>query len=238
MDETAPQVWYLREGGVIRSVAWDVVDVTPMFRANAYAKTVRGEPLSDDERAAVEAVRGQPLMATTAGNMVGDVGLGFLFTQAPELVQQLDDLIGEWAKRLGYPDFMAWQLAADYAQRALAVTLDEAGMGDEESAARHLKRSGETPERIAEVQAAWAKDQVDSDAWTASPEGQAAAAAAEITMVADDGPEGWSTVPPANPDHPHSPANHRALMARHWRLVNEDRARRGLGPDPAGEGKT
>lgn len=243
MDETASQIWYLRVGGVITSTASDVADLAPMLRANAYAKAVRGESLTDDEQAAVETGKDLPLIGSISGNLLGDVGLGFMFLQHPELVRELDDLIGKWSAAMsGHEpnpqDFMAWQLATDYAERALAVTMDEAGMGgDEESAARHLERSGETPERIAEIQAAWAKDKADFDAREASPEGQAAAAAAEIAMAPDDGPEGWSTVPPSNPDHPNSAANHRALMARHWRLVNEDRARRGEGPDPASEGK-
>lgn len=200
-DEANPTIWYFREGGVITSTASDVAGVAPMLRANAYQKAICGEALTDDERAAVEAARGQSLIGSVSGNVVGDVGLGFLFTQAPELVHQLDDLIGEWAKRLGHPDFLAWQLATEYAQRALAVTMDEAGMGGEDSASRALERSGEDPERIAKIQAEWARQEIAGRAWEASAEGQAALAA----QAPDDGPEGWSTVPPSNPNHPNHP---------------------------------
>lgn len=197
-DKAETAHWYFREDGHVTVASWDVADVAPMLRANAYRKAARGEDLTDDERAAVEAARGQPLGGGgVAGNLIGDVGLGFLFTQAPELVQQLDDLIGEWAKRLGQPDYLAWQLAADYVGRARAVTMAEAGIGDEETAARRLERSGEPPERIAEIRAEWARQAVEAKAWADSPEGLAAAAAS----APDDGPEGWSQVPPANPDH-------------------------------------
>jgi hypothetical protein len=207
-DKAETAHWYFREGGIVTTASWDVADPSPMLRANAYQKAARGEALTDDEHAAVEAARGQPLAHTVLGNLAGDVGLGFLFTQAPELVQQLDDLVGQWAERLGLADFAAWQLAADYTVRALAATMDEARIGDEESAIRHLERDGETPERISDWRGGGAAVVAVAAAWATSPEGQAAAAA----MAPDGGPEGWSQVPPANPDHGCHPSKRKAVQ--------------------------
>lgn len=201
MTERTPKNWYLRDGGVVTQAAWDVTDPSHMLRANAYRKAVSGEELTDAEREAVAATKGLPLMGTVAGNTLGDTGLGFMFSQAPELVAALDDLVGRWASRLGYPDYMAWQLAADYTGRALAVTLEEAGIGSEEVAVARLAKT-ETPERVAEIKAAWEADRKAFDELMASPEEQARQAAVAEAMAPDGGPEGWSQEPPHNPAHP------------------------------------
>lgn len=224
--------WYFREEGAVRDAAQSVVDPAPMHRANAYRKVVNGEDLTDAEREAVAATKGLPMVPTVAGNTLGDVALGFLFSQAPDLVAELDALVARWAERLGHPEVFAWQAAADYTERALAVTMEEAGFGVEDAAAHPAFRN-ETPERIAEVQAAWDADRKAFDNLMASPEEQARQAAVAEAMAPDGGPEGWSQIPPTNPDHPSHPDNLRLAMERHWRLVNEERAKRGLGPDPA-----
>jgi hypothetical protein len=124
--------------------------------------------------------------------MAGDTALGFAFLQAPDLIRQIDALAAELAERMGHPEFSAWQVLADYSQRALGVTLEESGIGSKAAALAHLAANGETPERVAEIAAEWDRQGAEAEAYAASPEGQELAAA----LQPDNGPEGWSTVPP------------------------------------------
>jgi len=183
MTAANPTTWYFREGGLVTSTASDVADPALMLRANAYAKAVRGEALTDDERAAVAAGKGQPLIGNVSGKLTDDVALGYMFMEAPGLVQQLDDLIRGWADRLGFSDWLAWQIAADYTQRALAVTMDEAGLNaDAETHLTRLASAGVTPDRLAEIRAELEEPEaMDTE---------------EGALTPDGGPEGWSTVPP------------------------------------------
>lgn len=205
-DEADPNDWYFRADGAITTSARDVQDVGPMRLHNAYLKTWRGEELTDDERAAVEAAKALPLSGSVAGNMLGDTALGFLAAQAPMLLHELDALVEKMAERLGGPRFLAWEVASDYAARALMVTQDEYGIGalagDGYEAGGDLARFSLPPERVAEIVAERADAEASNAAWEGSPEQLARLAA----MAPDDGPEGWSQVPPMNPEHPCHPA--------------------------------
>jgi hypothetical protein len=182
------QDWFLRRGGVVLGASFDVQpeDEVRFTRANAYLKRAYGQRLTHEESAAIKAAERMTFLDATGGGAIGEeVAFGFVLSHAPALISQLDKLalkIGERFGQLG--ELRAWQMIRDYADRALAVTMDEAGMLDFEP----------TPEQ--ESQAA------EADAWAASPEGQAAAAA----MAPDGGPDGWSTVPPMNTANPHHPS--------------------------------
>lgn len=230
MSEQQRQTWFYREDGHVVQATLDVVDPTPLLRANAYVKAARGEELTDGERAIVEAVAGQPLAGTTPGNLVGEMALGFMFLQHPELVREVDELATKWAAKLGpfIGEYLGWTTLQTYVERAAQNVLAEAGIGvTEEEQAKRL--APDDPERQAELRAGWEAQRLESDAWSETPEGKAAAA---LTSTPDDGPEGWSTVPPSDPNNSNHPDRLAEQMARHWRLVNADRASRGEPPHP------
>jgi hypothetical protein len=200
-DEQNPsgdEAWFLRRGGVVVTSASGAADPSPMIRANAYRRLAYGERLSRDEAAAVKAAKGHPL--SVSGVVSGEVILGFLMTEAPALIRQVDALalkIG--AKIPGLGELSAWQFLAEYSANALAAVRAEAfgsvavqdfGSETESGHAEHVS-------------------------------------AAE----SDDGPEGWSSVPPTNSLNPHHPDRHAETMARHHELVRADRIARGLDPE-------
>jgi hypothetical protein len=165
----------------------------------------------------VVASAGRPLLGESFSGGSGTL-LGFMYLQAPELVQRLDDLMTEWAARLGGFELFAWQTAAEYVERAQSAVAYEAGLGSEEAQLDRLARLGETPERITEIQASWAESKEFSDAWSASPEGIEAMAEA---TTPDGGPDGWSTVPGRDPA---------AGLERSKAFTRRYRAERGLAP--------
>jgi hypothetical protein len=180
------QNWFLRRDGMVIISALGVEDAAPHLRANAYLNRAYGRRLSTEEVAAVRAAEGMTFSEAVPGGPLDDEQvLGYLLSHAPALVRQLDKLALKIGGRIGaLGEVMAWQMIRDYADRALAVTMDEAGMLDFEP----------TPEQEAQ--------RAEAEARSASPEGQATAAA----MAPDGGPDGWSTVPPMNTANPHHPS--------------------------------
>lgn len=188
MSETTGAHWYFREGGAVTSAAWDVTDPAPLLRHNAYAKSWRGEALSEAEREAMASAPGG-WVGAVSGNMAGDVLLGMIAHHKPEALVALDRLADDLAEGLGLPAFMVWQTLADYAERATSVVLAETFASVPAS---------DPAEEARQVAAA--------RAWEESEEGRRAAEAA----APDGGPEGWSQIPPANPAHPCHPNNRKA----------------------------
>ncbi len=180
--------WYLREGGAVTSAAWNVADPVPMLRHNAYAKSWRGEPLSEAEQAALDSA--PPVwLGAVAGNMVGDALLGMIARHKPEALEAIDRIADDLAEGLGLAPHLVWHGLADYAARALAVVQAEAF-------ADPLTLSPEDE----------ARQVAEAGAWEDSEEGRRAIEAA----APDGGPEGWSQVPPLNPAHPLHPDNREA----------------------------
>jgi hypothetical protein len=217
MADEAPQTWYLRRDGVVVEVNSDVVDPSRHIRANAFYKRARGERLTRAEAAAVRAGKGMSF-AEAAGPHVGDedLVLGFLLSYASGLIRQLDKLAAKMGQSLdGGPDrggmpgtgeWVAWQMLAAYSEQAGYV------VGN-----RLFPRLGD------DADAFYAQKDAENEAWEASPEGQASEAnrlayiaAVEAHAEPDGGPEGWSTVPPADPGNPHHDAATKAYHERQF----------------------
>lgn len=207
MSDHGPRNWYLRIDGQVLEARWAERDASPFHLANAYAKTWRAEDLTPDEAAALAsapAPKERPLEGTLSPDLIP----GLIAHHRPDILQAIDALAAELAEILpaaeqGRAVVQAWSALQDYTGRALAVTMEETGLGgdlvDYRVKAGHLTESeGEA------MRAQDAASMAAALAWEASPEGRAAYAAA---TTSDDGPEDWSTVPPANPSHPMHPSN-------------------------------
>jgi hypothetical protein len=114
-------------------------DHTPMTELNAaalaqsaYAKAAARYELNDAERGAVAAAAGQPGPAILAAS---DLALGFLYLHSPELIRRLDALVAEASGVLGLAEYVAWRAVGQYAQLALLVAMDEAGLGEDDASA-------------------------------------------------------------------------------------------------------
>lgn len=173
----APSDWFYREGGCVTSASLDVTDPTPMHRQNAYRKIWRGEDLTAEERAALPDAA-EPARRYSAGGH--DELLGLIAHHKPEILHAIDKAAEDLAALLGLPPVIAWNLLADYTERARQVVAAEFSASLPPADPDELER--------------W---RAEADAWAASEEGRRAQAALEP----DGGPEGWSQVPPANPDH-------------------------------------
>lgn len=197
--EAPPADWFYREGGVVTSTSWDVADPSGLHLHNAYTKLWRGKDFTAEEQAALDASNPARPMEGVNANLMGDVVLGAIMHHRRHLLETFDKMAADLAAVLPGGEMVAWGALANYARSALQVTTGEMIPGHDQLFG-HL--DGEEREAAeAAYSADWEAQVAASEAWETSPEGQAVAAA----MVPDDGPEGWSQVPPANSDHPNHP---------------------------------
>lgn len=134
MDETPRSNWFQRTpSGLVMQADLGVKpeEVKLYERVNALRKVGAGLALTDTDKAALEATKGEPLHGLPAGIYRPDVTMGFVFYEAGDLVRQLDGIALELAGRLGPApswanELLAWATLRAYAQRAEENAKDEA----------------------------------------------------------------------------------------------------------------
>lgn len=177
MVENPSSPWFYREGGVVLETQ-TTPDPVPLLRFNAYAKTWRGEQLSEAEQEALASADAAAPFHNFGGNLCGgDAVLGVIAIHRRDLLEALDK-IAEDLGGLGLLGIAVWPTLLDYCQRAASAEAHQQ-FGD-----LLLPDPARDTEEEAYVRA-----------WEASPE----YAARCVAMKPDDGPDGWSQVPGGEP---------------------------------------
>lgn len=176
--------WCYREGGVVLS-AIAPADVTADCRlkiqaSNGYVRIRKGEDPTEEQTEAMALLRVQGVPASQRLLQGPAAQLGFLGAEHPELLKRLDQLAVEIADALGALEPAAWRIMQNYADSAEWASLQSLG-GYTLDPPPHpnLTQSDEQARAILE-------------------EMQDAA-----IVLADGGPDGWSTVRPPE-GHPYA----------------------------------
>lgn len=225
MDETALSNWFFRHRGLVAQADTGVKpeEVKDYLRVNALKKVGAGLPLSDGDKAALEATKGEPLHRLPASIYRPDVTMGFVFHEAGDLVRQLDAIALQLAARFGPApkwtnEQMAWMVLRWYATKAEESAKEESDFFtvaiDAEQAAQPGGQKVTLPDGTELTITPTPPADTLGEALNASLpkidaaiEGPEALAAHEAENTPDDGPDGWSQMPPANPAHPLHPDN-------------------------------
>lgn len=218
MDDTNRSNWFLRVRGLVVQADLGVTpeEAKRYERANALRKVGRGDPLTADDRAALADTKGQPLFGTPLAVYGADTTMGFVFHEAGDLVRQLDAVATLLTARFGagpQGEAAAWAAIRAYADRAEKAALSEAEFYEVQLNAGDQDRPVTLPDgteiKVTANAPAW------GDAMGARLPEADAAVAGDLEAVArleaertpDDGPDGWSQIPPANRAHPLNPDN-------------------------------
>lgn len=184
-ENPARPTWYHRKHGLIDQVTTPAGEAAEraLRRSALCGRFWRGEPLTEDERADLEAMRAEHEAGDFRSDPRSAIGgteerLGYLAFVRPDLLRRLDNLareLGAAAFQTG-DELVGWHTIERYAAGAYEAGVEERYPPDS------LQRSAENNARAA-----------------ATPEGERGLAA---LLTPDDGPEGWSTVPPGNLEFP------------------------------------
>lgn len=185
----APSWWYHRKRGLIDQAVFTggAANERAMRRAALLGRFWRGDPIGADQRADLSAMRAQFAAGDDRAdprNLLGGVDeqLGLLAFVRPDLLRRLDALALEIASAIAPRGLVqteqGWRAVEAYAKGARDAVLEERFAIHEPAMAQAARADAEA---------------IDSDA------GRRAVAA---VLTPDGGPEGWSQVPPRNPDFP------------------------------------